>query len=458
MRFKLSHIVLLISVILLLTGCRHFRQAPTAKIRGKIINPRTDEVVVSDNFWILQSDTLKLVAGNEVAGEVKVPKEGLYILYVFPEFQTIYLKPGDSLAFHLNVDEFDESISFSGGVAFENNLNMSVFLANEQESNYFYNRQFQFDLEKFLQKLDSFENIKQSLIDNYKKDLSRTTKKYQQILSLLNKSMYYSLKDMYAQKHPELKFSNDYFSYCSVLHQDLPDANVIYMYAFADSFLERKLKEYHTDIKNPYLKISEIIDHEIFDTAFKDNLLVKYCSRYIKDYHLTKTDSVVHNFYQKIKNPVYKDYCNDLISRFKLMKAENSFPKTQYLTTQKTLISSDSLFNAGTKTLVAFWDLRYRKNFVSNLKKLQAYQKQYPDLQLVIINTNVGQFDEFLLQLPVSNHIRFVQAVDKKMIHQIRPLHLSQVYLLKADTIKASMRNMYEPAFEQKLQKFYSEN
>ena len=458
MRFRLSHIILLISEILLLTSCHHFRQAQTAIIRGKIVNPRTDEVVVSDNFWILQSDTLKLVAENEVTGQVKVSKEGLYIIYIFPEFQTIYLKPGDSLAFHLNVDEFDESISFSGGVAFENNLNMAVFLANEKESNYFYNRQFLFDLDEFTKKLDSFENIKQTLINSFKEDLSQTTKNYQQILSLLNKSMYYSLKDMYAQKHPNLKFSDDYFSYCTVLHQDLPDANVIYMYAFADSFLERKLKKFNTDIKNPYLKISEIIDHEIFDTEFKDNLLVKYCSRYIRDYHITKTDSVIQNFYKKIHKSNYKDYCNRLINRFKLMKAGNKFPKGQYLTTQKTIISSDSLFNTGTKTLVSFWDLRYRKNFVSNLKKLQAYQKQYTDLQLVIINTNVGQFDEFLLQLPVSDHIRFVQAVDKNMIHQIKPLHLSQVYLLKADTIKASMSNMYEPAFEQKLQKFYSEN
>ncbi len=457
MKFKWTFIIPLTSIILL-TACQHFQQAQTANIRGKIVNPRTDKVIISDNFWILHSDTLKLVDGNEVSGRVKVPKEGLYILYVFPEFQTIYLKPGDSLAFHLNVDEFDESISFSGGVAFENNLNMAVFLANEQESNYFYNRHFQLNLDEFTHKLDSFENIKQALIDGYKEDLSRTTKKYQQILSLLNKSMYYSLKDMYAQKHPDLNFSDAYFSYCTVLHQDLPDANVIYMYAFADSFLERKLKADQTNIKNPYLKISKIIDREIFDKAFKDNLLVKYCSRYIKDYHLTKTDSVVNNFYQKIKNPVYKDYCNDLISRFKLMKTGNEFPKSRYLTTQKSLISSDSLFAHGTKTLVSFWDLRYRKNFVSNLKKIQTYQKQYPDLQFVIINTNVGQFDEFLLQLPVSNHIRFVQAVDKNMIHQIKPMHLSQVYLLKADTIKASMLNMYEPAFEQNLQKFYSEN
>ncbi len=458
MRFKLSHIILLISVQLMLTSCHHSQRQQTVKIRGKIINPRTDEVVVSNNFWMLQSDTLRLVSENEIDGQVKVPKEGLYIIYIFPEFQTIYLKPGDSLAFHLNVGEFDESISFSGSIAFENNLNMAIFLANEQESNYFYNRKFQFDLEEFTKKLDSFENIKQALIDSYREDLSQTTQKYQQILSLLNKSMYYSLKDMYAQKHPNLKFSDDYFSYCSVLHQDLPDANVIYMYAFADSFMERKLKEHQTDTKNPYLKISEIIDHEIFDTEFKDNLLVKYCSRYIKDYHITKTDSVVQNFYQKIHKSIYKDYCNRLINRFKLMKAGNMFPKSQYLTTQKTIISSDSLFKADTKTLVAFWDLRFRKNFVSNLKKLQAYHKKYPDLQIQIINTNTGHFDEFLLQLPVTDHIRFVQAVDNKQIQQIKPIHLSQIYLLKTDTIKASMLNMYKSTFEQTLQKFYSEN
>ena len=457
MRLSFTYIILLI-LSMFVVGCHHSQQDQTAKIRGKIVNPRTDEVIISKNFWILQSDTLKLVSENEVAGRVKVPKEGLYIIYVFPEYQTIYLKPGDSLSFHLNVDEFDESISFSGGLAFENNMNMALFLANEKESDYFYNRHFQFELDEFIHKLDSFENIKQVLIDSYREDLNQTTKKFRQTLSLLDKSLYFSLKEVYAQKHPDIKFSDDYFSYCSILHQNLPDPNVIYMYAFADSFMERKLRENRTGIKNPYLKISEIIDHEIFDTEFKDNLLVKYCSRYIKDYHITEMDSVVQDFYQKIHKPIYKKYCKRLIDRFKLMKAGNRFPKSNYLTKQKRIIPSDSLFASGTKTLVSFWDLRFRKNFISNLKKLKGLHDKYPDLQLLIINVNAGYFDEFLLQNPVSNHIRFVQAVDNKQIQQIKPIHLSQIYLLNADTIKASMLNMYEPVFEQKLHKFYTEN
>ncbi len=449
--------IILFVLTILAASCRHLNTKQTAYLRGKIVNPRADNVIISRDFLMLQSDTLGLLSENEVAGPIKVPEEGLYIIYIFPEYQTIYLKPGDSLAFHLNVDEFDESISFSGSSGFENNLMMSVFLIDEQESDYFYRHNFQFDLQNFNRKIDSFQNLKKRTIESYREELAETSQLYQNILSLLAKSMDFNLKEVYAQKHTYEKLSPDFFAYCSVLHRELPDPNIIYMYAFADSFLERQLKSEKTKIKNPYWKISEIIDREIYDSKFKDNLLVKYCSRYIKGKLVAEKDATVNNFYQKIKSRLYKDYCDSLIAKNKLMQEGNHFPESFYLTIDKRRLPSDSLFPPGSKTLVSFWDLRFRKNFVSNLKKMEAFQKAYPDMQLVVINTNAGYFDEWLLQKPVSSHMKFVQAIDRKQVNKIKPFLLSQVYLLDGNKIKASMRNMYAPGFDKELRKFNSE-
>ncbi len=446
---------LILLLVFLGFGCQN-KHEQTAKIRGKIINPRTDEVVISRDFLLLQSDTLKLNSQNELSGTIKAPVEGLYITFIFPEYQTLYLKPGDSLAIHLNVDEFDESISFSGSLAFENNLLMEMFLANERENNYFYKHRFEFDLKNFIQKLDSFEIEKKQLIDNYKDEYQRTSSKFRQILSLLKSSQYYNLKENYAIMHPDSLLPADYFAYHSIWHQNLSDPNIIYLNSFADSFLELQLKKHVQKIKNPYLYLSDLINAEIYDSSFKNNLLVKYCVRYIVDYQIIKKDSIINAYYQKIENDDYKTYCDNLIANNALMQVGNKFTDDKYLLPDKRRIMSDSLFRPGIKTLVSFWDLRFRKNFISNLNKIKKYKEQYPELQFVIINMNTGQFDEWFSQIPKDKSIFFVQAVNKMQIQKIRPYSLAQIYLLNGQIIKGSKLNMYEPDFEQTLQVFYT--
>ena len=456
--FQLStfnfQLILLLAFLFISCQVKHVE---TAKIRGKIVNPRTDEVVISRDFLLLKSDTIKLNGQNELSGTVKAPVEGLYIIFVFPEFQTVYFKPGDSLAIHLNVDEFDESISFSGSLGFENNLLLDMFLANERENNYFFDHRFKFDVTSFNKKLDSFEAEKNKLIENYEDEYRQTSPKYQQILTLFKNSAYYNLKENYALRHIDSSFPKDYFSYRSVLQKELPDPNVIYMNSFADSFLEYRMKTNHKKVRNPFLELSYLIDHEVTDVQFKDNLLVKYCLRYVNRFHISEKDTVIKDFFQKMKDENYKSFCDDIIANNRLVRVGNTFPKGSYLTMQKRKISTDSLFKSGTKYLVVFWDLRFRKNFVSNLKKLKKYQEQYPGLQFVLINTNTGQFDEWLLQVPDEQNIRFVQAVDKQQIQKIRPYSLAQIYLLNGQSIKASKINMYEPDFEQELQQFIEE-
>ena len=429
----------------------------TAKIRAKIINPRTDEVVISRDFLLLQSDTLKLNSQNELSGTVKVPEEGLYILFIFPEFQTIYLKPGDSLAFHLNADEFDESISFSGSLAFENNLLMEMFLANEQEKDYFYKHRFEFDLSNFIKKLDSFETKKNKLLESYKDEYRKTTSKYKQILTLVKKSAYYNLKEYYALRNLNNTFPEDYFAYRSVFHKKLPDPNIFYLNTFVDALLKYKMKKNDKKVRNPYLKLAYLINHEIFDTVFRDNLLTKYCIRYINAYHISKKDTVVKDFYFKIINEKYKKYCEEMIADNQLVRVGKRFPENTYLTLQNTKISSDSLFKTGTKTLVAFHDFRFRKNLVSNLKKIKKYNEQYPDLQYVIISIKNEQSDEWQMPSPEEKNILFVRAENNRLIQRIRPYSLAQIYLLDGQTIKASKVNMYAPGFERKLQELINE-
>jgi len=457
MKRSFLNIILGSLYLLFLGACHRQLQDTKVKIRGKIVNPETDKVIFSKDFLMLQTDTLPLLAENEVKGHIKVPEEGLYVFYVFPEYQTIYLKSGDSLNFHLNVDEFDESLSFSGSLGFQNNLLMNLFLTNEKESSFFYRSNFDLNLKDFNQKLDSFEHIKTKIIESYRNEFKHTDQKFKEITHLLNKSMFYNLKEIYAQKHRQQKLPASYFDYENILHQRLADPNVIYLYAFADSFLERKIKQNVSKNENPYLKIATLIDREISDPDFKDNLLVKYCNRYIIGHLMTHKDKIVKTFFDKIQNRTYKIYCEKLIKKNQIMQTGHYFPKLDFYTAQKNIIVSDSLFK-NKKILLSFWDLKYRKNFKSNLKKIKRYQSNHPEIQFIILNINPGDFDDWILQLPDNQNITFLKLKDNSYLQQIRPYHLSQVYLLQNNKIIKSMTNMYQVNFTKILDTFATKN
>ncbi len=456
MKIFLKHIILFFVLLNIITACHTRDNQQQVKLRGKIVNPKTDDVILSRDFLLLRSDTLKLFGENQVKGTVNTPVEGLYVFYVFPEFQTLYLKPGDSLAFHLNVDEFDESLSFSGSLGFENNLLMELFLVNEKESDYFFHHKFDFSPALFFKKIDSFDRIKNQLINDYADDFRHTTSKYQDIVKLLNQSMTMNIKEVYARKRKDVKLPDNYFSYCKILQKKLPDPNVIYLYAFANSFLARKVSGQNLDKKHLYKKIANVINNNFYDRAFKNNVLVNYCNRYIRNQHITKADTVIFTFYQYMDNKSYKDYCKRLIHINRRLKQGKKFPSLILTDQNKQPVLLDTILK-NNKVLIGFWDLKQRKNFISNLKKYKKYKSLYPEIKFLIINDNPQQFDEWVMQIPAEKNLMFLQLKANDSSKIILPHHLSQVYLVDNKVIKQSMLNIYRQDFEKRITGFYNE-
>ena len=429
------------------------KQSPSSGVgfRARIINARTGDVLVSKNFLFIDADTLHIENENEIKGNIHANEEGLYFIYIYPEFQTVYLKPGDSLAFHINIEEFDESLSFSGSLGFENNLLMELYLLNEKESEHFYQADFQFTPDEFLKKIDSFSLAGQQLLNSYQKELKNTSPKYKKIVDLWQKSLEYDLKETYLFKHPDAKLPENYTAYHQVLQSELSDPNIIYMYAFAENYIRQK---HQKNINNPqdwYRETAQIIKNEIGDTAFRDNLLVKYCYRYIKEKKPVENDFVTGYYFSHIQNPSFVDYCQQQIEKNRSLQAGNKYHSIDLIDTQGKISVSDSLF-AGKKVLLSFWDLKRRKNFISNLNKLKKIQEKFPALEIIIINTDSGSFDEWLLQLPKDSGFKYYQSLHQADKPRIEPYHPAQVFLIENDTIKGSMLNMYATDFEHKIE------
>jgi len=448
------HIIFLTGLLLTsFTSCK-YKSEDRVVVRGKIINPRTDEIYISRDIFFQNADTLKLIGENQIKSVIKAPEEGLYLFFVFPEFQTIYLKPGDSLAFHINVEEFDESLSFSGSLGWQNNLLMSLFLENERESNYF-GLNFNYEPDIFLKKIDSFEHIKARLIQNYYQDIGNADAKFKAIAKLTGRSMDYNLMELYPLKNPNKHLPKDYFDFEQIFKQNLADPNVIYMYSFADAFINRKINNKNNQ-KELYILIAQHIQKNITDANFKDNLLAQYCINYIRKNRIIKKDSTVQTYFQIIKNQIHKDYCKQLIQKNNVLDKEHVFPSIKLLNKHRKTVFSDSIFK-NKKLCVSFWDLKQRKNFVSNLRKLKTYKKQYPEVNFVIINLDSGHFDQWIMEIPDLPEIEFYQIKNSDNLELVEPFHLSQVYLLKNQIIKESLVNMYQADFDKIIMRFNNE-
>ena len=440
-------------ILLLLSSCRQQPEQDKVQFRARIINARTDKVMVSRNFLFIDADTLYIQNENETKGKVCAPEEGLYFIYIYPEFQTVYLKPGDSLALHINIEEFDESLSFSGSLGFENNLLMELYLMNEKESDYFYQSDFRFKPDEFLQKIDSFAADTQQVLDNYRVELKNTTSRFKNIIDLWQKSLEYDLREAYLLKHPEEKLPANYTDYHRVLQSSLPDPNIIYMYALIENHIRRKNPRRGIPTGKWYRNTAGIIKEKVADPSFKDNLMVKYCYRYIKETKAPETDSVISFYFKHIQNQKYINFCQNKIRKNKRLQTGNKFPAMELTDKKGKKFISDSLFG-DKKILLSFWELKRRKNFISNLNKLKQIKEKFPGLEIVVLNTDSGSFEEWLLQLPKDTGFRFYQSTRESQNARVSPYHPAQVFLLENDTIKLSMENMYSPDFEDKLTRF----
>ncbi len=449
-----NFIILFVLFPLLFVSCKTSRQGDNkVKIRGKIVNPRTNQVVISRDFLGLTADSLRIENENEVDKYIKCPEEGLYFLYIYPEYQTIYLKPGDSLAFHINIDEFDESISFSGSLAFENNLLSELFLANEKESKYFYARKFDFSPDDFLHQLDSFQKINTRIIANYKDELINSTDKYKKILDLYQNAITYTLKEQYIKRHKDEHLPQHFTDYRKILQSDIIDPNIIYMYAFADTYVEGKMKQAQTKKSNYYLEIAEQFESEIKDNRFKNNMLMKYCLEYIEENQPVTEDETIQIYFSGIDNQVYKDKCKEYIRKNNHLQQGKPFPDIALLNPEKQATHTHQLFQDA-NYLVGFWDLNRRRNFIANLKKLKEIKRKYPDLKIVVLNTDTDDFESWHMQIPVDVAIDFYQIQNKQDVSLIRPYSIAQAYFVSDDTIRHTMINMYAPDFQSIIKSF----
>jgi hypothetical protein len=176
-------ITLFLQILFLTTliSCNSGKKEATTYFGGKIINPKTNHVILYSMDKVI--DTFLLNTENKFIGKVNIVNEGLYYFIHGDENQHIYLEPEDSLMLRLNTWDFDESLVFAGKGAERNNILVDCFLENEKERKFFYKFN-KSESNVFKGKVDSLMLIKLDTYNDYVRNHPEETSDFNEILKI----------------------------------------------------------------------------------------------------------------------------------------------------------------------------------------------------------------------------------------------------------------------------------
>ncbi|MBL4604882.1 MAG: hypothetical protein JKY02_04255 [Flavobacteriaceae bacterium] len=386
---QLHKLLFILAVITVFTSCTDTPEINCTYFGGKIINPKTNYVILYDYETVL--DTFYLDHNDKFLGEIPTLRESLYYFKHGDEHQYIYLKPKDSLLIRLNTWDFDESLVFSGKGAKRNNLLIDCFLESEKDDRLFYSY-YHLSPSNFRAKVDSIEQLKLARYNNFDTKNPKESEGYKDILKIAltyplytkveNYSMAHTTKKNH-QKHTEV--NREFYK-----HRDqivLDKDSIMYFHAYR-SFV----------VSHLYNKVNTT-GHDISSNAFTVSLLKTIANEMKSELsrNAMLRQTVIAHFYRKSSCDVNVDAFTTYLnlttnSRDKVLvsqllsdtekihkgnKLEN-FTITDY---NKTDRSIQSLIK-GKNAVIYFWNPEFvsKDNIASTVIFLS---NKYPELKFI---------------------------------------------------------------------------
>lgn len=194
-------------MVFIITSCDDDKKENAIYFGGKIINPKSEFVLLHNQDKVI--DSLFLDEDDTFLGRYTDLKEGLYYFEHGPEHQFIYMQPNDSILIRLNTWDFDESLVFSGKGADKNNILIDYFIESENEDkNYKFYSFYSLESSAFKEKMDSVLTLKNEKIEAFKVKNPTLTAKYLELLNITAKYPIYNRFERYPEanrKHNKLE-------------------------------------------------------------------------------------------------------------------------------------------------------------------------------------------------------------------------------------------------------------
>ena len=277
---KLKFLKLIIVAIILFfsNSCNNDTLRDDFFLGGEIINPSSNYV----NFYYnnIKIDSIELDSENKFFKKLENIQPGIYRIEHIPENQYIIIENGDSLWIRVNVEDFKESLTFSGKGSSKNNFLVDMSNLNDYENDFLssiYNKESEF----YKKAIDSLIEEKNNIWNQFNKSVNQK-RLSQNITKASIKYNYYNKLERYALLRGK-DWTNDereeYFSYREGVNINNSELSLFepYITYLMNYFNEKTLDSgqvYFYEKNNTDFNIKKllIIDSKINEPYLKNNL------------------------------------------------------------------------------------------------------------------------------------------------------------------------------------------
>jgi len=366
---------------------------------GEIVNPTSNFVVLRKNDMLV--DTIRLDQNNRFLYEIQDPEKGLYQIF-HNEGQIIYLEPNDSIMLRVNTYEFDETLTFSGYGAPQNNLMVELFLKNEHENELMLQEEiYQQDPETFNRSIASLKQERQALVDDFfKKNTSDNY--FEKIANTIVNYDFYARKEVYPMSH----FGVDRVTFLESLPKsfydyreevDFNDASLLELYSYQrfliNYFNQAAFKDYYKQEAYDPLSFTHnlhklrLIETEVDNDSVESFLLTRTIRDYLANSNDKKGGQTLYDMYmERIASKDDKFIIKSLYEANKNIETGKRIPNEKLINIDSDTLNFDAIINR--PSFIFFWSSSRKSHAIRAQKLARSLQKKYPEYTYIAINVN----------------------------------------------------------------------
>ncbi|MDA9908280.1 TlpA family protein disulfide reductase, partial [Flavobacteriaceae bacterium] len=245
-------------------------------IDGELINNNLSTVNISGNGF---EKEIFVSEDGSFSDTLFVKKNDYYSLRIGRESSPVYLRKGGTLTLMIDIEQFDESLTYSGSIAPENNYLAAKYLVSEQEMAF--DKVYVLSQEKFILEVNKIYKIYTDLL-NASQGISEEfkQKEYKEIeFAHINNIENYEQYYQYLTKDLDFKAEE-------TLYKDYKDFNFYDTEAYETSNAYKRLLESHyqriaqneanNNGKDLTLTFLETINNSFSDGSVKEQLMFNY--------------------------------------------------------------------------------------------------------------------------------------------------------------------------------------
>ena len=416
---KLKFLKLIIVAIILFfsNSCNNDTLRDDFFLGGEIINPSSNYV----NFYYnnIKIDSIELDSENKFFKKLENIQPGIYRIEHIPENQYIIIENGDSLWIRVNVEDFKESLTFSGKGSSKNNFLVDMSNLNDYENDFLsgiYNKESKF----YKKAIDSLIEEKNNIWNQFNKSVNQK-RLSQNITKASIKYNYYNKLERYALLRGK-DWTNDereeYFSYREGVNINNSELSLFepYITYLMNYFNEKTLDSgqvYFYEKNNTDFNIKKllIIDSKINEPYLKNNLARATAIEEILNFKNNDYHKEFIDYYTYVNtSEIYLNEILQLYTDIEKMKKGNTLPEIEILDFNGKKISSKTEFT-GRKTFIYFWSQTQMNHYRRTIRRIEELKEEFPKYRFVGIciqpYTDMVSQAQNILNLDLSNQFSF---------------------------------------------------